>query len=186
MYGDMSWNISQLGQYIKMKRSIKSQAWGSLQDAVKPDFFLLFFPEAWTETGKGISTDVVCCCVSSVVFLYCFKYDFPDWVPVGWSASACAVKARLSLLESLREAFSLWLRFLWIPMFVLGKVWVHPHNFPILQCQGNKTSRLLLLTWRIVYLQSRLRDWRRSIRDCDLWHSAEFESHHACCDFLLF
>jgi len=40
----------------------------------------------------------------SVIFWYCFEYDFQDRVPVGWSASACAVKECLTLSESLREA----------------------------------------------------------------------------------
>jgi len=42
--------------------------------------------------------------VSCLVFSYCFKYDFSDRVPVGWSASACAVKVCLSFSESLKEA----------------------------------------------------------------------------------
>ena len=41
------------------------------------------FPLVGTEAGAGIFTDVVCCGVSSVAFSYCFKYDFPDRVPVG-------------------------------------------------------------------------------------------------------
>ena len=45
--------------------------------------FSFSFPEVGTEAGTGISTDVVCYCISLVVFSYCFKYDFPDRVPGG-------------------------------------------------------------------------------------------------------
>ena len=66
--------------------------------------FYFSFPEVRTGAGMGICTDVVCCCVSSVICSYCFKYDFPDQVPIGWGTSACVVQACLSLSESLREA----------------------------------------------------------------------------------
>ena len=45
--------------------------------------FCFSFPEIGTGAGMGTCTDVVYCCVSSVIFSYCFKYDFPDRVPVG-------------------------------------------------------------------------------------------------------
>ena len=43
----------------------------------------LSFPLVGVEAGAGTSTDVVCCCISSVAFSYFFKYDFLDRVPVG-------------------------------------------------------------------------------------------------------
>jgi len=43
VYGDTSWDISQMGQYVKAKRDVKSQAWRFLQDMVKLGFFLLLF-----------------------------------------------------------------------------------------------------------------------------------------------
>jgi len=62
------------------------------------------FLEVGTKAGTGISTDVVSCCISLVVFSYYFKYVFLDRLPVGWRELACAVKVCLSFSESLREA----------------------------------------------------------------------------------
>ena len=62
------------------------------------------FPLVGTRADAGIYTDVVCCCISSVDFSYCLKYDFPDRVPVGWGTSACVVQACFCPSESLREA----------------------------------------------------------------------------------
>ena len=41
------------------------------------------FPVVGIGAGMGTCTDVVCYCVSLVFISYCFKYDFPDRVPVG-------------------------------------------------------------------------------------------------------
>jgi len=45
--------------------------------------FCFSFPEVGTGAGMGTCTDVVCCCVSSVICSYCFKNDFSDQVPIG-------------------------------------------------------------------------------------------------------
>jgi len=163
--------------------------------------FCFSFPEVGTGAGMGTCTDVACCCVSSVIFSLCFKYDFPDRIPVGWGTSICVVQACLSPSESLREAvitlpssdktenvtgFALWLRFLQIPLFVLGEVWVYPHDFPHFQCQGNETLNLLIFSRMIIYLQLCFRDWKRPIRNCDFLCLAELKTHHVCSDFLLF
>jgi len=47
--------------------------------------------------------DVVGCCVSSGIWLYCRKYHFPDR-PTGWEVAGCAAKANFYSFESLREA----------------------------------------------------------------------------------
>jgi len=65
--------------------------------------FCFSFPGIGTEARTGISADVIGCCVSSVVFSYCLRYDFSDRVPVGWGVASCAVKACFSFSESLRE-----------------------------------------------------------------------------------
>ena len=66
-------------------------------------FFCFSFPEVGTGAGTGTSTDVVYCCVSSVIFSYYFKYDFTGRVRTGWGTSAYAVKACLSFSETLTE-----------------------------------------------------------------------------------
>ena len=66
---------------------------GLFKTRSKRTYFCFSFPGVGTEARTGISTDVVGCCVSSVVFSYCLRYDFPDRVPVGWGVVACAVKA---------------------------------------------------------------------------------------------
>ena len=62
--------------------------------------FCFFFPEVGTRAGMGTCTDVVCCCISSVICSYYFKYDFSDRVPVGWGISACVVQASSFLLQN--------------------------------------------------------------------------------------
>jgi len=80
------------------------------------------FPSVGTEARTGISTDVVGCCVSSVVFSYCLRYDFSDRVPVGWGAASCAVKACFSFSESLREAI--------VTLSLSGKIETTLQDFP--------------------------------------------------------
>ena len=115
--------------------------------------FCFSFPEVGNEAKTGTSTDVVCCYVSSVVLSYCFKYDFPDRVPIVWGISACAVKACLLFSESLREAI--------VTLSSSGKTETTlqdlpfdldsfeshcSHDFSCFQCQGNKTFSLLLFS----------------------------------------
>jgi len=66
--------------------------------------FYFSFPRVGTEARTGIYTDIVGYYVSSLVFSYYLRYDFPDRVPVGWGAAPYVVKACSSSLESLREA----------------------------------------------------------------------------------
>jgi len=47
--------------------------------------------------------------------------------------------------------FDLRLGFLWISLFILGKVWVYLRDFLCFQCPGNKTLNLLSFSWRISY-----------------------------------
>ena len=145
--------------------------------------FYFSFPDIGIEAGTGTSTDVVCCCVSSEVFSYCFKYDFPNRVPAGWGTSACAVKVCLSFSESLRKAI--------VTLSSSGKTetmlqdlpfdlnffeshcsfWARSgctHMIsPVFNVKGTRPLVSCCLA-EIIYLQPCLRDWKRSIRDCDL------------------
>jgi len=44
--------------------------------------FCFSFPIVGIGAGIGTCTNVVCCCVSLVILLYYFKYDFLDRVPI--------------------------------------------------------------------------------------------------------
>jgi len=166
----------------KQKGTLSPGPEGFFKTQSNQTYFFFFFPEFGTEVETGTSIDVVCCCVSSVILSYCFKYDFPDLVPVGWGTSACAVKAYLSFSESLREAI--------ITLSSSGKTEITLQDLPF----ELNFFESHCLSWarsgctHKIYLQPCLKVWKKSIRDCDLWHVPNsrvtmFEVTFFCSDF---
>ena len=104
VYGNTSWDISQLGQYIKAKRYVKPWAWRLLQDMVEPDFIRLLLSLGWNRSGCWYLywRRLLLCLVSSFLILFLVWFS---------GSSTCRLRyislRRASVLspsESLREA----------------------------------------------------------------------------------
>ena len=67
--------------------------------------FCFSFPGGGTEAKTGISIDVFGCCVSSVVFSYCLRYDFSDWVPVGLGYSIVCCESMLLIFRITERSY---------------------------------------------------------------------------------
>ena len=77
----------------KQKGTLSPGPEGFFKTQSNQTYFFFFFPEFGTEVETGTSIDVVCCCVSSVILSYCFKYDFPDCWHVSFRLRICLLAA---------------------------------------------------------------------------------------------